>query len=123
MVSAGFFTGLIMKKTTATLVFIVIPFIAFANDGDPTPRRAMDAKDDALVKKEMSKRWRSFGADDANTIVTREVNQGAGGTKGCNTTVGPAPSTTQRQGSARYGQRSQPSVTVVTGSVINVCGR
>jgi hypothetical protein len=112
-----------MRTMTATLLCLCMPLYVLANDGDPTPRKAMDSKDDALVKKEMSKRWRSFGADDANTIVTREVNKGAGGTKGCNTTVGPAPSTTQAQGSARYGQRTQQNVTVVTGSVINVCGR
>jgi Tfp pilus assembly protein PilW len=112
-----------MTKIISIFLCLCIPMYVAASDGDPTPRRAMDSKDDALVKKELSKRWRSFGADDANTIVTREVNKGAGGTKGCNTTVGPAPSTNQPQGSARYGQRPQQSVTVVTGSVINVCGR
>jgi hypothetical protein len=112
-----------MRTLIAAFTALCIPLCVLANDGDPTPRKAMDSKDDALVKKEMAKRWRNFGATDANTIVTREVSQSAGGTKGCNTTVGPAPSNSQAQGSARYGQRTQQNVTVVTGSVINVCGR
>jgi hypothetical protein len=112
-----------MRTLIAAFACLSIPLCVLANDGDPTPRKAMDSKDDALVKKEMAKRWRNFGADDATTTVTREVNKGVGGTKGCNTTVGPAPSTTQAQGSSRYGAKPQQSVTVVTGSVINVCGR
>lgn len=112
-----------MKNFVLSSLLFCFSCWVLASDGDPTPRRSLDSKDEALVKKEMSKRWRNFGADDAGTVVTREVKTGPGGSKGCNTTVGPAPVATQPQGSGRYGPRQQNNVTVVTGSVINVCGR
>ena len=89
---------------------------------DPTPRKMSDPHDDAQVKQEMAKRWRNFGANDAaSNTVTKQVNTGPGGTKGCNTTVGPSAPAAPAQGSGRYGPQAKPSITVVTGSVINVC--
>jgi hypothetical protein len=104
-----------------TLALLMASTCAMANNPDPTPRKFEDSKDDAKVKQELSKRWRDFGVKDHTNMVTKTVNTGPGGTKGCNTTVGPAPSPAPASGSGRYGPQPKPSVTVVTGSVINVC--
>ena len=96
--------------------------VASSYADDPTPRKMSDPHDDAQVKQEMAKRWRNFGANDtASNTVTKQVNTGPGGTKGCNTTVGPSALAAPAQGSGRYGPQAKPSITVVTGSVINVC--
>ncbi|MBS7807646.1 hypothetical protein [Variovorax sp. PCZ-1] len=110
-----------MKKNVFITLFVAaLAGTVWASDGDPTPRKGIDNKDDAQVKQEMAKRWRSWGAGDTQNMVTREIKTGPGGSKGCNTTVGPS-QPAQTQGSGRYGPKDKPSVTVVTGSVINVC--
>ena len=110
-----------MKNTNLALLVLALAFsnVASANNPDPTPRKFEDSKDDAKVKQELAKRWRDFGA--SSSTVTREVNKGPGGSKGCNTTVGPSPAAAPATGSGRYGPKAAPSVTVVTGSIINVC--
>jgi hypothetical protein len=106
-----------------TLCALLVSTIAWSNNPDPTPRKAADPKDDAQVKQEMAKRWRQWGIGDATSsnVVTREVQTGPGGVKGCNTTIGPSADNSNGVGSGRYGPKPKPSVTVVTGSVINVC--
>ena len=111
-------------KTTHRLLSIALVLAsigAFATEGDPTPRRFEDTKDDAKVKQEMSKRWKNFGASNEANSVTRTIKTGPGGAKGCNTTIGPAAAPAPKSGSGRYGPQPKPSITVVTGSVINVC--
>jgi hypothetical protein len=104
-----------------TLALVLFATGAFANDGDPTPRRFEDPKDDAKVKQEMSKRWRNFGSSNEANVTTRTINTGPGGAKGCNTTIGPSAAPAPKSGSGRYGPQPKPSITVVKGSVINVC--
>jgi hypothetical protein len=106
------------------LWLIVSPTFSWSDNPDPTPRKSMDPQDDAQVKQEMAKRWRQWGVGDATSanVITREIQTGAGGAKGCNTTIGPsANNNANAVGSGRYGPKAKPSVTVVTGSVINVC--
>jgi len=100
---------------------LLAPLLARADNGDPTPRLTLDPRDEAKVRQVMANRWHDFGIDQ-NTI-TRTINQGAGGIRGCVTNVGPAPdpNATPSLSSGRYGPKPQSSTTVVTGSVINVC--
>lgn len=101
---------------------LLAPALAHADgNGDPTPRLSLDPRDEAKVRQVMANRWHDFGANQ-NTI-TRTVNQGAGGIRGCTTNIGPAQSVdaTQPLSSGRYGPKPQNSTVVVAGSVINVC--
>ena len=104
-----------------TIMLVLATTGAFATEGDPTPRRFEDTKDDAKVKQEMSKRWKNFGSNYQANVTTRTINSGPGGAKGCNTTIGPSAAPAPKSGSGRYGPQPKPSITVVTGSVINVC--
>lgn len=113
----------IMKIKPLLLAFVlsITGGIALAGNDDPTPRKFEDVKDDAKVKQELAKRWRNYGAKDEMNVITKTVNTGPGGVKGCNTTVGPSAPAAPAAGSGRYGPQPKPSITVVTGSVINVC--
>lgn len=106
-----------------TLACVLALVAASSRANDPTPRKMSDPHDDAQVKQEMAKRWRQFGVNDSasSNTITKQVNTGPGGTKGCNTTIGPSAPAAPAQGSGRYGPQAKPSITVVTGSVINVC--
>lgn len=104
-----------------TLLLIVASFSVSANNGDPTPRKFEDTRDDAKIKQEMSKRWKNMGGVNEANVITRTTNTGPGGAKGCNTTIGPSTPAAPATGSGRYGPQPKPSITVVTGSVINVC--
>jgi hypothetical protein len=111
-----------MKKSLIlTLSMLLAATAVYAQDGDPTPRKFSDNKDEAQIKQEMSKRWKAWGANDAPNMVTRELKTGPGGAKGCNMTVGPSAPQQPATGSGRYGPKDKPAITVVTGSVINVC--
>lgn len=104
-----------------TLTFVLASVCSFAADGDPTPRKFEDTKDDAKVKQELAKRWKNIGTGNEANVMTRTIKTGPGGAKGCNTTIGPSTPAAPATGSGRYGPQPKPSITVVTGSVINVC--
>lgn len=118
-------------RTAPSFILLALAFSqaawgAPAKDGDPTPRKGMDASDAAVIKQFEAKRWLgAAGAQGAQSEQVRTISGSIPGRQSCSTQIGPsAPAAVGPTGlpatSPRFGQ-NKDSVVIVTGSVINVC--
>jgi hypothetical protein len=110
------------SKLYLTLLLASISSAAFAGDGDPTPRRGMDPKDNAQLLYVKAQRWNISGADQA--VATQTLNHSASGTtKGCVINIGSPPTQDPRAGisSGRYGPQPKSPPVFVAGSIFSTC--
>ncbi|WMY72942.1 hypothetical protein RHD99_15890 [Buttiauxella selenatireducens] len=108
-----------MKKIITLIFMLAISGDVICAQSSVVQRKSLDPKDAATVKSLEAKKWVGFGLKQQTKDSVKSSNNIGSGVN-CTTTVGnaPDPSYPHPLGNSK----TQPSVVVVTGNVINVCG-